>query len=145
MLHNFTGNLQSSLSNKGNNPVDQLYPSLNTSYYRMIKLFINKCGNEISTYSSCIDNSDWKNDINQFIPREKRVECWKQWSSMKGCSNKHLGKMFTLKMESNRQIQNLNTEDETNQRVLDQYNSLLSNKFLFMKEDLPGSAGESDE
>ncbi len=144
MLHNFTGNLQSNLSNKGNNPINQLYPTLNTSYHRMVKLFINKCGNEISTYSSCIENPDWKNDINQFTSKDKRLECWKQWSTMKGCSNKHLGKLFTLKMESNRQIQSLDTEDE-NQKVLDQYNTLLNNKFLFMKEDLPGSAAESEE
>lgn len=145
MIHDFTSNINSVTSSKGFNPVDSLYPSLNTSYFRMTKLFINRCNEQINSYSSCLDNQDWKNDINQFIPREKRLECWTQWSSLKSCSNKNLGKLFTLKMESSRQIESLETEEDKNQRIIEQYNNMITNKLQFMKEDLPGSSESSDE
>jgi hypothetical protein len=144
MIHDYTSNINSVTSSKGYNPVDSLYPALNTSYVRMTKLFINKCSEQINSYSSCLDNHDWKNDINQFITKEKRLECWSQLSSLKSCSNKNLGKLFSLKMESNRQIELLESEEDKTQRIIEQYNNMITNKLQFIKQDLPGSSEGSD-
>jgi len=142
MNHTFNDNIISNSSIKGNNPVDQTFPLLTTSFQRMVKFFNNKCEKEILSYSNCIENPNWIEDVTQFTEKNKRIDCYRQWNEMKTCGNKYLGRPFMLKIDSSRQIY-VSDEEQSEERIKN-YQRMMTNKLLFMKEDIPGYA-ETDE
>jgi hypothetical protein len=142
MNHTFNDNIISNSNKKGNNPVDQTFPLLTTSFSRMVKFFNNKCENQINSYSNCIENPTWIEDVTQFTEQKHRINCYSQWNSMKNCGNKYLGRPFMLKIDSSRQI--FISDDEKNEERMKNYQRMMTNKLLFLKEDVPGYA-QGDE
>jgi hypothetical protein len=146
MITNLTGNINNSIGSDGiyNTPINKAYPKVDTSFFRLSNFFKNKCEVQIEKYSSCLGNSSWKENITQYIPLEKRLECWSTWSIMKACSRKHLGDGFTLKLEISRQLQNTKTDSEIEAESISKYNDMMKNQFKFLKEDMP-VAGEAED
>lgn len=143
MIHNFAASSQTSSGLKGNSYVNSLFPTLETSFHRLTHTLLNRCSGQIDLYSNCIGIANWRDDVSQFVSEDKRKECHRIWNQVQKCSNKNIGKEFTLKLDVSRQISD-STPDETEANSIKVYNEILQNKLKFLKEDSPVE-GESDE
>jgi len=143
MIHEFTSNVRFNVENQnseGANVISKHFHQLITSQHRLTKMFLNQCRTPIVNYSSCL-GSDWAENINQFVPNEKRVECFNQWSQIRKCSTKNLGESWTMNLDLHRKLENKELNETT---TLNNYNNLINNQLKFLKEDMPG-AGDADE
>lgn len=146
MITNITGNINNSTGFESlyNIPINSVYPNLDASFRRMFNLFNKKCDSEIAAYSTCLGNSDWKENPTQYIPTQKRVDCWKTWSLMKSCGRKYLGDGFALKLEISRQLENTLSEKQIEDQNIAHYNKMMNNQLTYLKEDSPVE-GEEEE
>lgn len=147
MLNDYSHNIQKNVINSQNVAINSLYshfPQLLTSKYRMTKMFLNRCSSYVDVFSSCIGNEDWKNQIFQHVPIEKRKECYTQWMSVKNCSTKHMGESFTLKLDLIQKLERTQDEQTYEKAAIEQYNIMTKNHFKFLKEDMPVE-GEDEE
>ena len=90
--------------NKGMRVLYKVLPSLVTSKTRLHRMFLNKCENEISDYSMCLGDYNWKVNIEQFISKQRRINCHNQWYFVSQCSNKNIDKSFTTYLNIHRTI-----------------------------------------
>ena len=107
-------------------------------------MFFNRCDSQINKYAKCVNLPDWKANINQFISEDKKRECFSVWNTVKNCSNKNLGRDFTMKLDMMRNLEQRGSESENEAKSIQQYNLLIKNQLQFLKEDMP-VAGEDDE
>lgn len=148
MITNITGNYNTNIGKDGlyNKYLSKAYPKLDSLSYRLTNIFLKKCSNEVNNYSECIKNSDYKDNIFQYISLDKRIECYSTWNTLKQCAKKFIGDGFALKMDVSRQL-NTNTileEEEIDQENIKRYNVFMTNHLKFLKEDMP-IEGEDEE
>lgn len=143
MISDFTSNIQtnSQYVNQGMQALSEHFSALTTSKHRLDKMFINKCTTPVDNYSSCIENTEWKNDVSQFIPENTRKQCTKYWSAVRNCSTKFLGESYTINLDLMRQLQRPD-ESVAERNALEQYKNMMNNQFTFLKEDMPAEGDE---
>mmetsp|Transcript_6874 Transcript_6874/g.7133 ORF Transcript_6874/g.7133 Transcript_6874/m.7133 type:complete len:148 (+) Transcript_6874:3-446(+) len=147
MIHDHTKNISDNTKysqNLGIQALHQHFPKLVTSNYRMTRMFLNRCESQVLNYSNCINNTDWKADIEQFIGEDQRKQCYSAWHNVRQCSTKNLGESFTIKLDAMRRLTKTQDENEYQAKSLQQYNNMMKNQLQFLKEDMPVE-GESEE
>jgi hypothetical protein len=113
------------------------FPQGVSSSDRMTKLFLKSCEKPVEAYTSCIGNSNWKDDIEQYISEDARKSCHSVWNKVASCSTKNLGESYTIKLNLMRRLERTNVDSA----VL--FDKVLENQKKFIKEHMP--SGEDEE
>lgn len=145
MLHNFNRNIEETVENLDNKGLHTLYKNyelLTYSKQRLNNMLLNKCSQQVKLYSDCIGNSDWKNNMDQFVNKDIRKSCFDPWVNLKRCSLKNLGESYTLRMEAFNQTER--STEFREERTLNLYNNLIKNQMNFLKTDM-SVEGEEEE
>ena len=148
MITNITGNFNSNIGEEGifNTYINKAYPRLTSMESRLKDLFLKNCKYEVNNYSKCIDNN-YSDNINQYLPLEKRLECNSAWSVMKSCAKKYVGDGFALKLEVSRSLDTskLINHETINEENIKKYNKFMATQLKYLKEDMPVEGEEEEE
>jgi hypothetical protein len=113
------------------------FPQGVSSNDRMNKMFLNICEKPVEAYSSCIGNSSWREDIEQYISEESRKSCQSVWSKVASCSTKNLGESYTIRLNLMRKLEKTSVDSK------DLFDKMILNQKSFLKENMP--SGEDEE
>lgn len=120
-------------------------PNYISSKHRVHRMFFKHCETDINQYQTCLNDYNWRANIDKYIPDTLQQKCYKEWVKVRRCAVKHLGDSFAMKINISREIEPIR---RTHEDLLEQYENLIETKVDMLKElssDEEEEEGEEEE